>query len=202
MKEVVDFVDDVLVLERDEVLLAATRSFHVIFVYFFDHNQPGIRVFYLRLTVGEDLLPLSVQKNPNLCMFKVLFLTCFNNGLPRSIMAFCHCFNNGLPRSIGHLRRGLTNRQAFSLGVIDLFSVCIEQHLTDCGIVVIHVLGEPLLGEPLLGHGLLIELDVRLFEEVVLGLMTSGGEVLVIGPHLLGDSAQGYLLLNLGEVEG
>ena len=29
-----------------------------------------------------------------------------------------------------------------------------------------------------------------------------GGEVLVIGPHLLGDSAQGYLLLNLREVEG
>ena len=29
-----------------------------------------------------------------------------------------------------------------------------------------------------------------------------GMEVLVIGPHLLGDSAQGYLLLNLREVEG
>ena len=29
-----------------------------------------------------------------------------------------------------------------------------------------------------------------------------GGEVLVIGPHLLGDSAQGYLLLNLREDEG
>ena len=29
-----------------------------------------------------------------------------------------------------------------------------------------------------------------------------GGEVLVIEPHLLGDSAQGYLLLNLREDEG
>ena len=29
-----------------------------------------------------------------------------------------------------------------------------------------------------------------------------GGEVLVIGPHLLGDSAQGYLPLNLSEDEG
>ena len=29
-----------------------------------------------------------------------------------------------------------------------------------------------------------------------------GGEVLVIGPHLLGDSAQGYLRLNLREDEG
>ena len=29
-----------------------------------------------------------------------------------------------------------------------------------------------------------------------------GGEVLVIGPHLLGDSAQGYLPLNLREDDG
>ena len=28
------------------------------------------------------------------------------------------------------------------------------------------------------------------------------GEVLVIGPHLLSESAQGYLLLDLREVEG
>ena len=32
-------------LEHDEILLAATRSFHTIFVYFFGHNEPGIRVF-------------------------------------------------------------------------------------------------------------------------------------------------------------
>ena len=59
-----------------------------------------------------------------------------------------------------------------------------------------------MLGEPLLGHGLLIELDVSLCEEVVLGLITCGEEVLVIGPHLLSESAQRYLLLNLGEDEG
>ena len=59
-----------------------------------------------------------------------------------------------------------------------------------------------MLGEPLLGHVLMIELDVRLCEEAVLGLITCVGEVLVIEPHLLGDSAQGYLLLNLREVEG
>ena len=57
-------------------------------------------------------------------------------------------------------------------------------------------------GEPLLGHGLLIELDVSLCEEAALGLITCGGEVLVIGPHLLSESAQGYLLLNLRKVEG
>ena len=81
-------------------------------------------------------------------------------------------------------------------------SVCVKEHLTDCGVGVIHVFGEPLLGEPLLGHGLLIELDVSLCEEVVVGLVTCGGEVLVIGHHLLGDSAQGYLQLKLREDEG
>ena len=85
--------------------------------------------------------------------------------------------------------------------MIDLSSVCVKEHLTDCGVVVIHFLEEPLLGEPLLGHGLLIELDTSLREEVVVGLITCGGEVLVIRPHLLGDSAQGYLL-NLRKVEG
>ena len=118
----------------------------------------------LRLTAGEHLLPLSVQKSPNLCVFRVLFLT---------------GFHNGLPVSIGHGRRRLTNRQAFSLGMIDLFSVCIEEHLTDCGIIVTHVLEEPLLGEPLLGHGLCEGLDVSLREEVVLGLVTCVGEGLV-----------------------
>ena len=33
-----DLVDEVLLLERDEVLLAAIRSFHLLFVYFFGHN--------------------------------------------------------------------------------------------------------------------------------------------------------------------
>ena len=36
--EVVDLVDKVLLLERDEVLPAATRSFHLIFENFFGHN--------------------------------------------------------------------------------------------------------------------------------------------------------------------
>ena len=44
-EEVDDLVDVVLLLEHDEVLLAATRSFHSIVVFFFGHNQPGIRVF-------------------------------------------------------------------------------------------------------------------------------------------------------------
>ena len=43
------------------------------------------------------------------------------------------------------------------------------KHLLERGVIVIHILGEPLLGEPLFGHGLLIELDVHLCEEVVNG---------------------------------
>ena len=58
--------------------------------------------------------------------------------------------------------------------------------MTDCGIVEIHVLGEPLLG-----HELLIELDVRLCEQVVLGLITCVGEGLVSRPPSSWRSAQG-----------
>ena len=43
-EEVDDLEDVILLLEHDEVLLTATRSFHSIFVYSFGHNQPGIRV--------------------------------------------------------------------------------------------------------------------------------------------------------------
>ena len=75
-------------------------------------------------------------------------------------------------------------------------SVRVEKRLTDGGIVVVQVFREPLLG-----RGLLIELDGSLCEEVVVGLITCGGEVVVIGPHLLGDSAQGFNLLNLREGE-
>ena len=55
---------------------------------------------------------------------------------------------------------------------------------------------------PLLGHGLLIELDVRLCEEVVLGLITCVGEGLVSRPHLLGESAQGIYYLTSGKLKG
>ena len=66
-----------------------------------------------------------------------------------------------------------------------MFLVCFGEHFTDCGIIVNEVLEVPLLGEPLLGHGLVIELDVRLCEEIVLGLITSGGGGLVSWLHLL-----------------
>ena len=115
--------------------------------------------------ISDDLLSLSVQESPNLFAFRVLSLNfvTFYNGLPRSIVTFV-TVHNGLPRSILRHWRRQTRWQAFSFGVIDLSSECVEEHLTDCGVVVIHVFGKPLLG-----HGLLIELDVSLREEVAIG---------------------------------
>ena len=92
-----------------------------------------------RLTVGEDLLPLSVQKSPTLLVINVLLQTSFHNMSPCSL-------NNGSPRSCGHRRRRVTNRQAFSLGMMDMCSVCLVEHVFERGVIVIHILEEPLLG--------------------------------------------------------
>ena len=70
--------------------------------------------------------------------------TSFHNRSPCS-------FNNGSPRSFGHGRRRLTNRQAFSVGVIDMFSVCVMKHLLERGVIVIHILEEPLLAGTVAG---------------------------------------------------
>ena len=59
--------------------------------------------------------------------------------------------------------------------MIDSSSVRVEERLTDNGVVVVQVFGEPLLG-----YGLLIELDISLCEEVVVGLITCGGELVVL----------------------
>ena len=56
-EEVDDLVDVVLLLEHDEVLLSATRSFHSIFVYFFGHKQPGIRVSQFPLDSQRGFAP-------------------------------------------------------------------------------------------------------------------------------------------------
>ena len=66
----------------------------------------------------------------------------------------------------------------------DLSSVRVEERLTDYGVVVVQVFGEPLLG-----YGLLIELDISLCEEVVVGLIICGGMLVVLGPQFLGGSA-------------
>ena len=57
-EEVDDLVDVVLLLEHDEVLHVATRSFHALFVYFFGHNHPGIRVFESPLDSQRGFAPV------------------------------------------------------------------------------------------------------------------------------------------------
>ena len=75
-------------------------------------------------------------------------------------------------------------------------SVRVEERLTDNGVVAVQVFGEPLLG-----YGLLIELDISLCEEVVVGLIACGGELVVLGTQLLSGTAHGCCLLNLREGE-
>ena len=96
----------------------------------------------------------------------------------------------------GYGRRRQTGRQTFSFRVIDLSSVRVEKRLTDYGVVVV-----PVFGEPLLGLGLQIELDISLFEEVVVGLITCGGVLVVLGTGLLGGRAHGFNLLIIREDE-
>ena len=80
--------------------------------------------------------------------------------------------------------------------MIDLSSVRVEKRLTDYGVVEVQVFGEPLLG-----HGLLIELDISLCEEVVVGLITCGRVLVVLGTGLLGGRANAINLLDLKEGE-
>ena len=63
--------------------------------------------------------------------------------------------------------------------------MCIIKHLLERGVIVIHILEEPLLGELWLGQGLCERLDISLHEEVVLGLITCGEVGFVIRLHVL-----------------
>ena len=58
LEEVDDIVEVVRLLdEHDKFLLFETRSFHSIFVFFFGHNQPGIRVFESPLDSQRGFVP-------------------------------------------------------------------------------------------------------------------------------------------------
>ena len=75
MKELLISSFEVLLLERDEVLLAATRSFHLIFEYLIGHNHPGIRVSRISAWQSARICSLlSLQKSPDLFVFRVLSL--------------------------------------------------------------------------------------------------------------------------------
>ena len=66
----------------------------------------------------------------------------------------------------------MTEKQAFSLGVTDMYSVCVMKHILESGVVVLHVLEAPLLGELRGSQGLYVGLDVSLLEVVGVGLIT------------------------------
>ena len=67
-----------------------------------------------------------------------------------------------------------------------MYSVCVMKHLLERGVIVIHILEEPLLRELWLGQGLCEGLDISLHEVVVLGLITCVEVgLVVVRPHLL-----------------
>ena len=66
-------------------------------------------------------------------------------------------------------------------------SARIEERLTDGDVI-----GVEVFREPLVGHGLLGELDIRTCNEVVVGLITGGGVLFVLGTQLLSGSARGF----------
>ena len=66
-----------------------------------------------------------------------------------------------------------------------MYSVCFPKHILECGVIVIHVLEEPLLGELWVGPGLCVGLDESLLEVVGVGLITCEEVGVVKGVHLL-----------------
>ena len=75
------------------------------------------------------------------------------------------------------------------------------KHLLESGVIVIHILEEPLLRELWLGQGLCEGLDISLHEVVGLGLITCWEVGFVRRPHLLVGGVRS-VPINLVEVEG
>ena len=66
-----------------------------------------------------------------------------------------------------------------------MYSVCVLKHLLERGVIVLHVLEEPLLGELWVGQGLCKGLDTSILEVVGLGVITCEEVGVVKGVHLL-----------------
>ena len=66
-----------------------------------------------------------------------------------------------------------------------MYSMCFAKHILECGVIVLHVLEEPLLGELWVGQGLCVGLDVSLLEVVGVGLITCEEVGVVKRVHLL-----------------
>ena len=74
-----------------------------------------------------------------------------------------------------------------------MYSVCFAKHILECGVIVLHVLEEPLLGDLWVGQGLCVGLDVSLLEVAGVGLITCEEVGLVKRVRtLFGRSSQCY----------
>ena len=69
--------------------------------------------------------------------------------------------------------------------------MCFAKHILECGVIVLHVLQEPLLGELWVGQGLCVGLDVSLLEVVGVGLTTCEEVRVVKRVHLLSGDVRG-----------
>ena len=86
-----------------------------------------------------------------------------------------------------------------------MYSVCIVKHILERGVIVLHVIEEPLLRELWRGQGLCVRLDGSLLEVVGVGLITCEEVGVVKRVHtLFGRNAQQvvYELQVREEVEG
>ena len=81
-----------------------------------------------------------------------------------------------------------------------MYSVSFTQHILECGVIVLGVLGKPLLGERRVGQELFVGLDVSLLEVVAVGLITCEGVGLVKRVHTLLGGVHRFAT-NLKEVE-
>ena len=120
-----------------------------------------------RLTFDENLLFLSVSTD-----FESVHLQ--------------HLASHQLVQQVAPFARTrTTNRQVFSLGVTDMYSVCFAKHIFERGVIEIHVLEEPMFGELWGGQGLCVGLDISFIEVVGVGLMTCEEVGVVKRVHLL-----------------
>ena len=71
-----------------------------------------------------------------------------------------------------------------------MYSVCVMKHLLERGVMVIHILEEPLLGELWVSQGLCEGLDISLHEVVVFGLITCEEVRFVSRVHLLSSEVR------------
>ena len=68
---------------------------------------------------------------------------------------------------------------------MDMYSVSFTQHILECGVIVLGVVGKPSLGERRRGQELCLGLDVSRLEVVGVGLITCEGVGLVKRVHTL-----------------